>query len=224
MDEKLPEFDLDEIIRIDSDPLLRESDRGCVLILGADIENILAKMLKEMFQALGDLSSNEEKRIFDHTGPLGNFASKISLAKAVGVIDKNLHDDIQKLRRIRNMAAHESDSFSLSNDNVRQITSSMNLYLKDAKALPRYSFESGDPKESMPDTSETIMKGYGMLRADKAYFIHTITAIQLELTAFDAFTAGAGDLMRHYRENKFKKAREYINAKKVELDRSKNTQ
>ena len=79
MREELNEFDPDKIIEIDKNPLYRESDRGCVLICASDIENILDTLLMEWFKNSSKLSNKEKKIIFDYTGPLGTFSSKLCL-------------------------------------------------------------------------------------------------------------------------------------------------
>ena len=216
--EQLPEFDLNRIAEIDKDPLKRESDRGCVLILASDVENRLAQMLKDMFQKSNQLSRREKKNIFDYTGPLGTFSSKIYLAKAIGLIDSILHDDIQKIRSIRNMAAHSDESFSLSNDDVKQTIASMHFDHNKTGRLPIYSLQSEeDESESDPTMSETIMKGYGLLRVDKINFILTVREIQLELSMFHNLSASMGDLIRDFRENEISKIREFIDEKRAEF-------
>jgi|GEM_PF-4886007 len=219
MREELPEFDINRIVEIDKDPLKRESDRGCVLLLASDVENLLTKMLKDMFQRSSQLSRREEKNIFDYTGPLGTFASKIYLSKAIGVIDDKLHGDIQKIRSIRNMAAHDDESFSLSNEKVKQIVESMHFDHNKTGRLPRYSLQhEEDDSEIDPTVSETLLKGYGILRVDKINFILTVREIKLELSMFRSLAARTGEMVRYFREKEIVKIREFIKNQRDEIE------
>ena len=176
-------IDVSKIVEIEKDDLHRESDRGCVLVLSSDVENQLEDILRSWFDKSSDLSKKEYKNIFDFTGPLGNFSSKIYICKAIGIINSSLHSDLHKIRSIRNKAAHSGESFSLSEDQIKQLISSMgHNYLKE-KTLKRYSLcdQSGKKIENEEENHETIMKARGYLRVDKVNFILTVRNIQLKL-------------------------------------------
>jgi len=62
------------------------------------------------------LPSKQKKykdRLFNYPGPLSSFSGKIELAYAFRIIDEKLYKSLNKLREIRNLAAHSSDSFFL---------------------------------------------------------------------------------------------------------------
>ena len=121
MTEAFDDYDLKRLIEIDSDPINRESDRGCVLICASDIENILQRVLLRWFEQQGEFSNAEKKRLFEYTGALGTFSSKFDVLKAMGLIGKEIHTDLHLLRKIRNHAAHSSEGFSLSDDNPKTL-------------------------------------------------------------------------------------------------------
>lgn len=172
------EFDISRLVEVDKNPLYRESDRGCVLLLAADIENVLEKIFEAWFKGVGTLSKKIQKDVFDFTGPLGTFSAKITLSRALGIIESKLYSDLQKIRKIRNHAAHSNDDFSLSDPEMKEIVSSMNNQHRGA--ITRYSFnDSPDKKETEnTETNESFMKGFGLLRADKVDFIIAAKTVQ----------------------------------------------
>lgn len=67
-------------------------------------------------------STNRDQSIFKKLNspyaPLGNFAGKIQLAYAYGLIDKATFDDLEIIRQLRNEAAHCMFDFSLENAGI----------------------------------------------------------------------------------------------------------
>ena len=52
------------------------------------------------------LSRDFRERIFDGYGPLSNFAAKIDIAFALGLVPKQIFDDLKSLNRVRVKFAH----------------------------------------------------------------------------------------------------------------------
>ena len=83
--------------------LSSESDRGCVLVGAAMLDEVLRGIL------LGPLRDDEEtlRALFDAgSAPLSSFSAKIRLCYALGLVSKNTHADLHRVREIRNDAAH----------------------------------------------------------------------------------------------------------------------
>src|SRR5689334_4681663 len=82
-----------------------ESDRAFVLILAANLDEMLRMLLRNYF-----LDNEKEKgfldKIFENEGPLSSFSSRIRLAFALGFINQELYHDLQIVRDIRNKFAH----------------------------------------------------------------------------------------------------------------------
>lgn len=91
--------------------VIAESDRGAVLIAAS----IIDEQLKRLFEtvATNKLSKKRLKEILNYPGPLGSFAAKLDIAFLNRLIDENLYNSIQQLRKIRNAVAHEKDKFRL---------------------------------------------------------------------------------------------------------------
>ena len=76
--------------------------RSSIITAAALIETMLEKVLRRF---LANIPKKDE--LFSFNGPLGTFAAKISIAYALGLISKELHDDLNLFRKIRNTCAHE---------------------------------------------------------------------------------------------------------------------
>lgn len=218
MSKEFCEFDPEKIIEIDKNPLWRESDRGCVLILASDIENLLNDILKSWFNNLSQLTKKEEEIIFDFTGPLGTFSSKIYLAKAVGLLDSNVHSDIHKIRTIRNIAAHSGSSFSLSNPDVIKIVTSMHFDYARTCQLRRFSLKSNNNVQNDDikgdEINESIMKGFGLIRFHKTNFILTVLKIELELSILRLASKSVGPIVLAIRNKEVDRFRKVLDSKK----------
>lgn len=198
--------DIDEFIRrlekIESDPLMRESDRGCVLVRTADLERQLQSLLAHWFVVVGGIARKEEERMFDFNGPAGTLSAKIMLARSMGLIDKELYGDLQRLRGLRNLAAHTSADFSLSSKEARAFVSGMNHEYGKSGTIRRYSMRSSGENsgsEAAPEPSDAVMKGFGFVRYDKSNFIVTTSIIGFHLTRAAVESSVMASAMVHSR-------------------------
>jgi DNA-binding MltR family transcriptional regulator len=176
---------LANIEKIDQDPLMRESDRGCVLSRSADLENKLQTLLSNWFSETGDVNKQQTKRLFDFTGPVGNFSAKNLLSRSVGLISNELYRDLEELRNLRNLAAHASEEFSLSSEEARASLARMHYEHRKISTIQRYSpYSDKGPNTPVREKSpnETVMKGRGYVRFDKTNFIITAKVLEYEIT------------------------------------------
>jgi DNA-binding MltR family transcriptional regulator len=60
--------------------------------------------------------------LFEPMAPLSSFSAKIKLAYGLGPIPMYCFTDLEKIRRIRNVAAHEYSAMSFENQEVIEIT------------------------------------------------------------------------------------------------------
>lgn len=176
-------FKPENIVNIDKNPLMRESDRGCVLICSSDIENILSKILESYIDEVSNISKSDKRTLFDYTGPLGTFSSKILLSYSIGLLNSNLYSDIKAVKILRNRAAHSNSNFSLSDKENSILIESMNYYNDNIKKIKRYSLKSG--KQNDDSFNESIAKGYGFVRHDKSRFILIVSYLKIELVTLN---------------------------------------
>jgi hypothetical protein len=100
------EFDLDYIRSF-----FKESDRGCMILVGAQLDGTLEKLHTTHISHLGG-GEAIAKKLFQPYAPLGSFAGKIQLAYAYGLVGDTAYHDLELIRDLRNIAAHYKFSFS----------------------------------------------------------------------------------------------------------------
>jgi len=75
--------------------LSKESDRGMALFATAHLDYKLKKLLCD--KLIG--SKGHLKEIFSLNGPMGTFSARIKLAYSIGLLSKDVMDDINILRK-----------------------------------------------------------------------------------------------------------------------------
>jgi hypothetical protein len=108
MDETPHQLDVDfnEVTRraLDGTQLLhRESARGCVLVGGAVLDEILGALLRAFLirdEGVGDAL------LTSPNAPLATFSSRIRACRGLGIVSDPLYRDLERIRNIRNEAAH----------------------------------------------------------------------------------------------------------------------
>ncbi|MCK9337758.1 MAG: hypothetical protein M0P43_08010 [Arcobacteraceae bacterium] len=98
-----------------------ETDRGLVLMSVAYIDERLTVLLEKYFVD----DKNVIKTLFDTTGPLGSFSSKLKLAYGIGLLPKNIYTDCNKIRKIRNSFAHVSKPMTFEDEPIKSQTHSL---------------------------------------------------------------------------------------------------
>jgi hypothetical protein len=90
--------------------LAKEGERAAVVVGAARLDLALEHLLKKAMHPHPGGSDN----LFDQERPLGTFFSKIALAYRLGLIDKDVEQALQLVRKIRNNFAHSVGAASLS--------------------------------------------------------------------------------------------------------------
>lgn len=95
-----------------------ESDRGITLIIAAHIEACLRRLLEAVL-----IDSPETKGLFEGPyAPFGSLSGKTQAAFVMGLITKSEHDQIDAVRAVRNVFAHEA-SASFEHPKIKKICS-----------------------------------------------------------------------------------------------------
>ena len=109
-----------------------ETERGCVLLASAVIEDALEILLRAKFAAGSGLEIDSPGKggklikglFFDGAlPPLGSFSMKIKLCWALGLITQDVAKAIDKFRKMRNSAAHPDKPFGINQQVSAQLTS-----------------------------------------------------------------------------------------------------
>jgi hypothetical protein len=81
----------------------KESDRGCILVVGAWLDELLAELIRTK---LLDHKKTLDSLYDSPTAPLGTFSARINVAHALCLIAEDEWDTLHKIRGLRNAAAH----------------------------------------------------------------------------------------------------------------------
>jgi len=93
-----------------------ESDRSVVILAASFLERNLEDYIRQKF-----VDAPLVSKLFEGYAPLATFAAKIDIAFALGLIPVHVHDDLQTIKKLRNLFAHKADSLSFSTPQVIDI-------------------------------------------------------------------------------------------------------
>jgi DNA-binding MltR family transcriptional regulator len=131
-------------LRTKAGVLITLTDSHHAIIAAAELDNalqlaILAKMCR--------LSSDMKERIFDGYGPLNNFAAKIDIAYALGIIPHEFYESLRKINKIRVKFAHSKTFLNFQYHEISAIIDSLpNLDLTIADRKGRFLKKIGELK------------------------------------------------------------------------------
>lgn len=104
--------------------LEKESDRGIILICASTLDS----MLRDLIEKYLNQNKNRKKEIaklFEYPNPLNTFASKIQMSYCMGLIKKEIYEDLERVRKIRNELAHGYDFKDFSSHEIASIVLDM---------------------------------------------------------------------------------------------------
>ena len=102
--------------------LATESDRGCILVGASALDGLLEEVLRTALIASSHAVKYAVAPLFEPMGPMATFSAKIKLAYGLGLISMDCFTDLEKIRRIRNVAAHEFSPMSFESQEIIEIT------------------------------------------------------------------------------------------------------
>jgi DNA-binding MltR family transcriptional regulator len=102
--------------------LATESDRGCILVGASVLSDFLEEILRTALVTNSHAMKHAVIPLFGPMAPLSTFSAKTKLAYGLGLIPMDCFTDLEKIRRIRNVAAHEYSAMSFENQEIIEIT------------------------------------------------------------------------------------------------------
>lgn len=166
--------------------LIEESDRGCVIVGAAILEQYLVDDITSEFRRNG-LSSRYIQSSFDGNGPLATLSSKILIARGFGLIDDNILHDLMLVRKLRNEFAHSPSSASFDDASVKAKIKSLfffdavKLLMANTKIYNFIDIEGVDKTEVVKDWHASAA---GYHRLHKVVFCLIVKQIELEISRF----------------------------------------
>lgn len=111
--------------------LVKESDRGCIILLSSMLEEKLER-LHLSHVSINYTGEDKVEEFFKKTllgafGPLVSFSGKINMAYAYGLITHDEFCALNIVRKLRNEAAHCGFEFNLQDSGVQRLIAKMNV-------------------------------------------------------------------------------------------------
>ena len=97
---------------------LRSSIITSVALMDSMLESLLRKYLVE---------NSNFRELFSSQGALSTFSAKIIMCHALGLISKELRDDLNSYRKIRNKCAHDLTIGEETRNMIKSISKDFNL-------------------------------------------------------------------------------------------------
>lgn len=99
-----------------------ESDRACVILAAAVMDEFLKKMLKSKLVQI----QTKKDQLFDgFNAPMGSFSARIVIAHRMGLISKKMCKSLDIVRNIRNDFSHDIFNCDFKNQSVRNRLSNL---------------------------------------------------------------------------------------------------
>lgn len=145
-----------------ADAIARESDRGCVICAAAYIDDALEHAIRSYLHKL----SKAPKSLLDSLltrrpqPPLGAFAVRTKMARALNLIDDSIMTSIDGLRPMRNDSAHLGAEFSFDSYNLDEICAALSTEerakVKEIESLPKVGAEKHPKRLAFEAASASV--------------------------------------------------------------------
>lgn len=150
MDETKSRARFDELFQ----EMFEESDRGCILIGASVLDELLDKLLRQRLSPSKHAADKAVDPLFAGMGPLSSFSSKIKLAYCIGILNQWEFEDLERIRKIRNKAAHEYTAKTFTNNEIIQITKKLDGANHAVVAMRKYPSDETSPAANDAPTTE----------------------------------------------------------------------
>jgi DNA-binding MltR family transcriptional regulator len=167
-----------------------ESDRGCILVAASALDIFLEELLMASFVAEPHAVKLAISPLFKPMQPLSSFSVKIKLAYSLGLIAKNDFNDLERIREIRNIAAHEHSALTFESEVVIEIARKfdgpilgMSLQEKFDKKSPALSQQKLIYVIELEGPPEPPLPAGELARRVRVLFILTVARISLDITS-----------------------------------------
>ncbi|MEF8733745.1 MAG: MltR family transcriptional regulator [Candidatus Accumulibacter meliphilus] len=129
--------DLQQEIKAFRKGLTAESDRGSALFATAYLDKAISDLL---YLSVVYEPKKVKKDLFDFNSPLGTFSSRIKMAYYLGKISKEVRQDLDLLRDIRNRFAHHPSVVSFDDEKIANKCRELQFSFREKKDQPRLHF------------------------------------------------------------------------------------
>ena len=138
-----------EISPANLESLIKESDRGCVVLMASLLDVFLSRIHEACVEAnlLGaPLKDKVYESLTGRFGPLSTFEGKTTLAYAYGLIEGDEYEALNIIRKLRNEAAHEHFEFKFQDKGVTGLVEKLRAYERVKDVAPWVQATYGFPE------------------------------------------------------------------------------
>jgi DNA-binding MltR family transcriptional regulator len=118
----------------------QESDRSVIIVAVSYIENYLEYCLKKRFVKHTVVNS-----LFDGYAPLSTLSAKIDIGFSIGLLNEEIHSELHKLRKIRNLSAHDDSIVNFQNYKVKDLCNNL-ISAKGIRTSSKNHFKVNDSR------------------------------------------------------------------------------
>lgn len=125
-----------------------ESDRGCVLVAAAFLDEALELLLRSRMSTDSQVLKSSIEPLFTGIGPLKSFWAKTELCRALRLVPDYEYADLTRIRNLRNHFAHSYVNASFDDAKAVEIVSELRHFgLKEFPPKADESEESGHVRD-----------------------------------------------------------------------------
>jgi len=99
-----------------------ETDRGCVLVAVGVLDDLLERLIRAQFSNDATTVKRAVDPLFKGTGPLSSFWAKVQISYSLDLITEWMYEDLERIRELRNMFAHEYKRADFNDPAVIKLT------------------------------------------------------------------------------------------------------
>jgi len=155
--------------------LIKESDRGAVIVGAALLDSALENYLRDVF-TMHRVSKKNVDAMFDLSGPLSSFSSKSLICYGFRMITKDIFDDLSVIRRLRNRFAHSTADVDFSSEDIASIVKKLKC-TKSAQDHFTKTYSSLTEEEIVEWNSSSE----GNIKYAKAIFCLGVQCLEIEI-------------------------------------------
>jgi len=153
--------------------LLEESDRGCVLIGAAALDNAMEDLLRQIFSADPAILKKSVEPLLEPNGPLGSYSAKTQVLNALGLLTLDIYGDLERIRKIRNRFAHVRDPVSFDDQSVIDVVASLRTAEFFRKGIRRFNIK----RQSSHAPSDRVLAEAGLVKFQRGCFAWAVEEI-----------------------------------------------
>lgn len=127
---RLPETsdDVDKWARIFLETITRESDRGCVLVAAAFLDEALDLLLRSRMKSDAKVVKQSVDPLLTGMGPLRSFWAKTELCRSLDFLADWKYEDLTQIRNIRNIFAHSYENADFDKPRIVEMVLRLNAF------------------------------------------------------------------------------------------------